>query len=736
MHLALLSPFWNVLQIPAAFLGVIVSGVVVEGEDAPEVRASIVLPGEVDFTARRLEAADKLAAAKRWAEAVEEYQRLLHEVGDHLVPLDLQSKRESVQARRLCHLRLASLPAEALALYRKQVDVQAQKWLQQAQADHVVGPLHRLVDEAFCSRVGGQALELLGDLAFEKGDFDEALIWWRMVATPAGVPGPAKNKAGQRLDLLFPDPPRDLVARVRAKQIVARLFHDDWENLDEELQAYRKLHGKAVGTIAGHKGPYAATLSKLIQQARKHGPHSEHRLWTTFGGTPARNLVLPRMPDAKLWEDGPTWRVRLLDAKEDADPDELNKVMTPTGLTRRLAFHPLIAGDQVLVADARSVTAYQLLTGTLRFRYDLAAELAPGLDKVPGSQPLDVRYTLSVAGDCVYACLGATSLSAGLAKKVAGKEEECSSYLVCLDLKPGKNKKGHKRWHVKATATGKEGVAFEGAPLVHQGQVYLGLSRFTGTSRKSAVICYDAETGKQLWRQEVCETRLPETGPEASPRRQPDLLTLAGNLIIHCSHSGAIVALDAFSGKRVWAVRYPSRAPKLSDEDLSPCDLTPCVYASGRLYAAPQDLDHILCLDPGSGRTLWGREGIEVVHLLGVARGRLIFTTPQGIRAVDALSGDDAGGWLQPEEGKLPGLGRGCLAGEWIFWPTQDPKLPLRALHILDGRQEKGEQTFYPVDLRQIQPGNMVLGNGCLAVAGTEELFVYVAPLKRAEVKP
>ena len=100
-----------------------------------------------------------------------------------------------------------------------------------------------------------------------------------------------------------------------------------------------------------------------------------------------------------------------------------------------------------------------------------------------------------------------------------------------------------------------------------------------------------------------------------------------------------------------------------------PRDLAPAVYAAGRLYVAPADYDRLLCLDPETGRLIWEREGITVVHLLGVGSGRLIFTTPRGIRAVSAADGGDAGGWQRPEyadhEG-LPSYGRGFLAGEVI----------------------------------------------------------------------
>ncbi len=214
--------------------------------------------------------------------------------------------------------------------------------------------------------------------------------------------------------------------------------------------------------------------------------------------------------------------------------------------------------------------------------------------------------------------------------------------------------------------------------------------------------------------------------PGVLPRHH--LLTLAASQVVYCSHAGAVVALDALTGKRAWAVRYPSRRPKTADGDPGPRDLAPCVYADHRLFAAPADSDRIFCLDPDTGQVLWERDRIEVVHLLGAARGRLIFTTPGGIRAVSAATGGDQPGWSQPAEGRLPGLGRGLLAGGWVFWPTQDPKLPLRALSQQDGGQECGQETFDPTQFRAIHPGNLALGGGCLVVAGAEELVGYVPP--------
>src|SRR5262249_39648064 len=155
-------------------------------------------------------------------------------------------------------------------------------------------------------------------------------------------------------------------------------------------------------------------------------------------------------------------------------------------------------------------------------------------------------------------------------------------------------------------------------PLVHDGRVYIVHSRFESDRTVSAIVCYPMDRGKELWRREVCDTKTAPVHSLEERRLRHYLLTLAGGNVVYCSHSGAIVAVDAATGKRAWAVRYPSRGLETEDGDPSPRDLAPCVYAEGRVYAAPLDTNRLFCLDADTGKTLWERDGIEVVHLLGV----------------------------------------------------------------------------------------------------------------------
>jgi outer membrane protein assembly factor BamB/tetratricopeptide (TPR) repeat protein len=676
---------------------------------ADESLTRIVLSGESPSAAQRLESARKLVRAGQLAEAVDEYQRLLEEAGDKLAPLD---DRAFVQVRWLCHLDLAALPPEGLRLYRNRVDAQARRWFEQGAATRDVPLLRRVVDEAFCSRYGDPALDLLGDLAFERGQFVEAERWWRRLS-----PNVRDARARPSLDLVYPDPRGD-PARPRAKQVLARLFRPASEvsnaALREALDDYRRQHPDAAGALAGRTGTYADTLEALLAKRAALAPAPAG--WTSFGGGPARDRVLPAEPSDpnRLARLVRRWRFNLEShLRYDADDPFRDRAPSPA-TARALAFHPLIAGGHVLTADARTVTAYDLRTGHADVWYDAAGPNA-GLNADPALPPhADLRHTLTVADGCVLARLGVQCFGP------ERRPDESGSALVCLGLKP--DARGERlRWLARPEGNPREAPVFEGAPVAADGRVYAAVTRFAGGRTVTAVHCYPLQaegTPPLRWRQDVCET------PELSgkdERCRHHLLTLAGPNVVYCSHSGAVAALDAVTGRHVWARRYPSRVPG-ADDPPSPRDLAPPVYAGGRLYVAPADDDHLLCLDPATGQLLWERDGVEVVHLFGVSRGRLIFTTPQGIRAVDAVTGSDRGGWAQPDVGELPPFGRGFLAGDLVFWPTRS------RLYVLNAEDGQQPDDLHPGPWQEIPPGNLVYGDGCLAVAGNEVLTVYVPP--------
>jgi outer membrane protein assembly factor BamB len=683
-----------------------------------EALARITLIGESDRTARRLAQADQLAAEGKPTEALDGYMQLINEAGDDLVP---QGPRRSVQTRRLCYQRIARQP-EALRLYRDRVDIQARQWLEKAQATRDVPGLRRVVDDAFCSTSAARALDLLGDLSFECGEFAMAQLYWAALAPPASS---AQSEDQDKYELVFPDPSAETLVSVRAKQIAADVFEGRLEDAAAEFKAFESVHKAAEGHLCGRRGNYAKILESLIRDSISLAPIAVKENWPTFahdterGNRIARSEgVLARLPQA----GDPTWSVRLDTRQKVAVGEEsmldIGKISAPGKEARGLAFYPVISRDSVYVADGRYITGYHLLTGQRVFEYDLLLHHKAEDAGSPIHLPLsgEVNHTLTINEGKAYARLGAV-LQAGNAR---AKDEDhgSHSFLVCLNLTPDAGGQ-MERWSVASSGAAPNGPLFEGSPLVAHGRVYVAQSQIAAGQLRSTLACYDADTGRPRWQKDICET--PE-GREGAPGGRQPLVTLAGANVVYCSHTGAIVALDLLTGHRSWSARYHSRGNKLDSGEPSPRALAPCLFSDGCVFVAPADYGRIICLDATTGQSLWESAPLETVHLLGVANGSLIVTatTPVPcIRALEAATGNPQRQWLQPADGTaLATFGRGLLVGDVVFWPTRG-KIGDR-LHVL--RQEDGQ----PVDEASFPSGNLASSDGCLVVAGTEFLSAYV----------
>jgi outer membrane protein assembly factor BamB/tetratricopeptide (TPR) repeat protein len=679
-------------------------------------------PAEVQHYRQRLKQAALLASQRRWGEALTEYQRLCDEAGEVLLPLDKGPSACTVwlQLRRCCQLELAQLPVEGQAVYRQRQAVLAERQLRRAQAERDPLLLRQVVDQSFATPAAAQALNWLGDLAFEEGDFVQARFWWSCLAAPLGVWSAEEEKeiAAALRALRVPTPPPDL-AQVRAKQILALIFQGDLLAAARALAAFRREHGPARGHLAGEEGNYADILQRWL---RTPPDFPEQQGWLTFAGHPCRQRELVHFPSCRLWAAGPAWSLRLTEPEKVLSPDEsLTPLRQPAVIP---CIHPAIAAGRVWINTGRELLAFALESGRLLFRYRLPAEReAAGETPWPRAIP---EGTVTIAEGRLYACLEAPSLL-----QEPEKHTVAGHWLVCFDLPDREEEAPQLRWRVRARIAGGHHGRFTGAPLVVGGRAYLLLQYQRGPQTIWAGQAYTAAEGKQLWSRELAAV-------SAEVPFQPRLWTQAGNLLVTWV-PGSVLAVEPESGKLVWKVSYPprpaagktageagARLPEEADPQIS--DPRAPIYAADLLWVAPADAGRLLALDPATGRLLWERDDLAVQHLLGVSQGRLLFATPQGLRAVKAATGVDAGGWVQPQEGRLPSAGRGLLADGWLLWPVADPPFPCRAVDVETGQPVRGLLSLEPTRLRQLRAGQMAFGEGCLVVTDGIWLTAYVPP--------
>ena len=679
------------------------------------------------------------AKDRQWTEAVEIYQRVIQQFGGKVARLPKDDPSgdpggDSVlytDARHFCQQRIAQSPPEARSLYRARVDVQAERWYRQGEKNRDRTPLRRVVEEAFCSSWGDDAVELLGDFAFQEGRFEEALNAYRRLVADGG---------GFVSDFVHPDPSVDL-ARVAAKKLICRQAIGENPVTAEDLERFHKAFPDAKGRLAGRDGLYRETLASAFAQDHLSMPPQPDSRWPTFAGSPSRTRVVPGAVDVGSLQ----WRVELDPVKVGSGRvyRGVNMMSGSTRPDKLLAYHPIVLGDQVIVCDEAQILAYDL-NDRPEGRFGTAAgavKLAWKHDEEQGGPQaarLTVgvpRFTLTAVGNRIYARMGLTSMPYMGGRTAGGSQ----SYLVAVD-KATDGKILWKKLPGDVPIARKPGdhsgrnLGFEGTPVADERNVYAAL-----TDRREQiatyVVCLDGATGATRWIKYLGAASADAEnlfgmgmgmggmgmgGIASAGDFGHRLLTLDGSTIYYQTNLGAVVALDAETGVIRWAATYPRQdrvAGGPHDRDLNPA-----VVHDGLVLVAPDDANAIYAFDAASGRLAWKTDPIpdevKLSHVLGVAQGRLIATGDR-VLLFDVKNGKLLHSWPDSGHG-FEGYGRGLLAGDKIYWPTRNE------IHVLS--QESGLRSEPPIRLQetfQESGGNLAVGDGYLIVAQERKLVVF-----------
>ncbi len=695
-------------------------------------------PNDSEDAERLLRNAANQARDRQWKESIDLYQKVIERFGEKVarVPkVDPATPGEFelyVDGRKYCHGRIAELPPEARAIYRERVDSMARRWYEQGLAGRDPELLRRVVSEAFCSSWGDEALDLLGDLAFQNGRFGEALSYYGQL-----VP----DRPGDSGAMVHPDPSVDL-AKVAAKQWLCRAAEGHLPG-PSDLAALAARYPGASGSLAGRNGSYVAIVKEAVAGDRLSMGGQPDGRWPTFAGAPNRTRILPGPIDVGQVQ----WRVEL--EKVATGKGGLVGIRPSAASQARpaalLAYHPIVLGDQVLVCDGSKVLAYNLSdrpadaeTGEPRpvlpaWRHDPEGQGVVRATQAPSSIP---RYTLTTFGRRIFARMGSAGMVASTFRPRPISAEPGNSSIVALDW----DTQGKLLWEVRSInleLPHRQGgrmaaTNFEGSPVADGRNVYAAITDH-GQQTMIYVACFDAETGEKKWIRYL-GTATPEpdlfqnafgmqtiSGPTPGDYRHR-LLSLDGSTLYYQTNLGAVIAIEAETGSIQWVATYPrqeiNRFGQPGDRDLNPA-----VVDDGRVMVAPADSDVIYAFDSGSGRLLWKTEPIaddvKLAHVLGVARGRLVVTGDR-VLLFDVKNGKLAGAWPDAANKSLEGYGRGLLAGDLIYWPTQ------REIQVLD--QRTGLKAGPPIMLAETyhtEGGNLAAGDGYLIVAQSDGLVVF-----------
>jgi outer membrane protein assembly factor BamB len=717
-------------------------------------------PAEIELTApqldkisgptqSRLEQARALAADRKWEEAVDTLRDLASAENDRLVAVN---ESTFLPLPTYCQLELSHWPADGLTTYRQRVDTTAEKWYRDGVAAHDAVQLNRVVDEAFCSSWGDQALMALGELALEHGDYTGARRAWQAISPllrdPNGRPewlalaGIDFSKHWSRVAarwparpepadwLAYPDTKLNL-SDLRARLVLVSVREGDFDRAKIELEILRRFDPQAAGRLAGEEGPYVPPLERLLKSAQDWPTPAHDDNWPMFALCASRNAVAPMVGPVEF----PAWRDAV-----SLPPFSRQWVQVTLGQTkatgevavrepeRPSCAFPLIIDGRAYVNEARKIRAIDLASGQPAVTksgvlYELepeASEVSPsGLSAMGGNGGIVTsvpRYTMTYADGILYARMGEDTNGAGQ----AGQERR-DERLVGLDLR----RDGLLAFEVKPDDAS---WSFEGAPVVDGGRVYVAM-RHTDVKPQQYVAAFDAATGRRLWRTSIVAADTPASG--SGDEITHNLLTVMGDRLFINTNLGAVAALATDNGQIAWLRRYDRIAGKLR-EPLPVCfdrDPSPCVYDRGMIYVSPADSPSVFALDAETGAALWSSDELgDIINLLGVAGGNLI-ASGNRLAAVDATTGQVRFIWPESSTAGIRGFGRGVVAGNQIYWPTRDK------IYVVDAIT--GQQRRKPIDIAQLTTsgGNLIASNGCLLLATPDKLMA-LGSLKLPPTKP
>jgi outer membrane protein assembly factor BamB/predicted negative regulator of RcsB-dependent stress response len=657
-------------------------------------------------SAAYLENAKRFLAEHQWSEAVEAIRRVQEAEPSRLVNVDLAQPvvgfERYVTAREYCQWRLASLATEApeaLAHYRRLVDALAESWLHQGEKDNDEAPLHRIIQQAFASRFGDDALLKLGDLALARGDYATARAAWQcinaaLMVSPtisselraaAGSPLwlalrkfdfaqhgsellPILHASRTSLPNVYPDSDLD-PAGVHARLVLVSILEGSRERAQIELSLLRLLHPDAEAFLAGRRGRYADSLQSVLDEAAGWPAIRQRPDWPTFGGSPARAKTAAEIEVAGK----PLWSYPLPRISADREWLGSGRLRVSDDAKSLLSYHPVVAGGRVILrTDALGnsyVVALDLKTGKQLWQVDFSRGIArqpsrepAGADKAATVSDVHsdlarhigvARYTASVSANKLFVRMGSpvTMPSARRAALWLAKDQ---GFLLGLDL----STEGRPLEGFPIRPPSNEWT-FEGTPLVSGGELYVAMRRVEGARSQLYLAAFELQTtpagqaddldensrpaGRLKWRTRICSSTT--LGGGETDQLTYLLVTLDGNRLYLNTSAGAVAAVNADDGRVLWLIKYP-RASARSDNPDRPQhhwfrDLTPCLAWKDLVIVAPADCERIFALQAVTGQLAWTLApgaADDAIHLLGAVDDTLV-VSGDSLYWIDLASG-------------------------------------------------------------------------------------------------
>ena len=681
--------------------------------------------------------AQRMERLKDWNKAADALQEVIEKHADRVMPSQVDQKNVIYQYTSVTTAvqeRLAKWPQEGLDVYRARFEPQAAALLEQASADDV-GALHRAYALYFVTDTGKNAGLRLVDLYLESGEFPAAawlaermLNWHPMIDA-------------ERPKLIY-------------RAALAYHLSGDAKSAAAKLDELKTKFADAKSAVRGQEVALAGSLAKELQTAPPVARGASGDSWPMLGGAPDRG----RIPDAggrlgaliNFTEYARSPRVRVSPQLDQRAADTAERRTRDEGTT--LGVMPVVDRGEMFFQDNARIYAVSLETGVVLPGWAATYGDRGGRYVAPGAVaplPPNQHFTVTVTDNAVLAVTGQPDAGSFVNQGIPMPVDR-DTRLVCLDRATGKERWAVTPKQLPESAAALRTLGMSGSPLVVGDNVYiLGRGGKPMQFSDSYVLCFSLRDGSFRW---SCYL----ASGNADPNNMQGMMGVFGENVTHLAYAsgrlyaltnlGALAAIDAYSGTIVWLNIYPRPKPDFSElrgrwnraeaitAPAKPWHHNPVIVKDGRVFILPDDAQHLLVYDAGSGveiKRIRTGDYENAKTLLGVIGERMILCSDKSVFGINWLAYEpqtakdhilwNASFQKQGFKANDTIRGRGFVTSDSVFVPTA---WALFRLSLKGGRIEQSYPRERIWDNGE-GPGNVLVTQDHVVLATSDRVNVY-----------
>lgn len=660
----------------------------------------------------QIDSALALLRAGEFERACEPLQSVINLHPTHLYQVSDYPTARYVGAAEFAKYLLGSFPPEARGDYAEFARIRSESLWRSISSDLESTKLEQFVRFFELTPEGRAALDRLGRLALERGDFESASLYF-----------------GRRLSLAEESEPESSeIAFLLAA--AATLDGDD-------ARAARLLErfGDFEVRLGGEEVLARSGLAKLRENAAKRP-----RTWPVMGGN-AAHVAKPLFDPNALTFDS-RW-----------EADALTSDLNPWQRTRRTResypFHPVVGDDVIVLNDGISLRAWSFYSANPKWSYpppapkksqsrslgfeDFVLDANSRNDSEFGAIARSLQYSAVIADGMAIAPLLESSASYN-SREIEFDQTRITTRIPKRSLHAVDLATGTPIWKLRRDDLPLQDfanrVSVSATPIVIGDRVYAAGYILEGAINVY-VLCLDLKTGHVLWKTPLVIGQQELTMFNKSFKEFTlQMLGAAEGSLYVSTNLGLVASLDALTGAPRWMTQYESlpirgsnHYRRTSERDRLWINDPPLV-ADGVVVVTPLDSEIAFAFDAATGARLWKVASdrdhpFDYCSMIGVDQGAVVFAGLDGIGFYDLHTGRFLGGQRYREARTF--AGRGVVADGIVYQPLVDGLFEVRFEYKSTGVLPEARMLEWNCD----EPGNLLLYRDFQVVTSSSRLTVF-----------